>query len=95
MTAVTARAAGVEHVIVSSPRPSALTVGAAYVAGADLILSAGGAQAIAAMAYGIEGLVPASDVIVGPGNKYVTAAKALVSGIVGFFLVGIKSIRSR
>eukprot|EP01127_Copromyxa_protea_P006414 TRINITY_DN1626_c0_g1_i1.p1 TRINITY_DN1626_c0_g1~~TRINITY_DN1626_c0_g1_i1.p1 ORF type:complete len:1471 (-),score=377.24 TRINITY_DN1626_c0_g1_i1:62-4474(-) len=82
MTVITARAAGVENVFVASPRPNQLTVGAAYVAGADSILRAGGAQAIAAMAYGIEGTMPASDVIVGPGNKYVTAAKALVSGIV-------------
>lgn len=82
MTAVTARAAGVENVIVASPRPNPLTAGAAYVAGADSMLRAGGAQAIAAMAYGVEGIIPPCDVIVGPGNKYVTAAKALVSGMV-------------
>lgn len=82
MTAVTAKAAGVENVFVASPRPNPITVAAAYVAGAEFILRAGGAQAIAAMAYGINGLIPACDVIVGPGNKYVTAAKALVSGMV-------------
>lgn len=82
MTAVTAKAAGVERVFVSSPRPNLLTVGAAYVSGADFVLRAGGAQAIAAMAYGAEGIVSPCDIIVGPGNKYVTAAKALVSGIV-------------
>jgi phosphoribosyl-ATP pyrophosphohydrolase/phosphoribosyl-AMP cyclohydrolase/histidinol dehydrogenase len=80
MTAVTARSAGVKTVIVSSPRPAAATFAAAYVAGADGLLVVGGAQAIAAMAYGV-GPVPRCDVIVGPGNKWVTAAKSLVSGI--------------
>lgn len=53
MTAVTARVAGVSRVIVASPRPAAITVGAAYVAGADAMLAVGGAQAIAALAYGM------------------------------------------
>lgn len=82
MTAVTARVAGVATVWVASPRPAAITLGAAFVAGADALLAVGGAQAIAAMAYGIGG-VPPCDVIVGPGNKWVTAAKALVSGRCG------------
>jgi phosphoribosyl-ATP pyrophosphohydrolase/phosphoribosyl-AMP cyclohydrolase/histidinol dehydrogenase len=43
----------------------------------------GGAQAIAAMAYGVEGAIPSCDVIVGPGNKWVTAAKSIVSGHCG------------
>lgn len=79
MTAITARVAGVETVWVASPRPAAITIGAAYVAGADALLAVGGAQAIAAMAYGV-GKVPACDVIVGPGNRWVTAAKSLVTG---------------
>ena len=80
MTALTARAAGVETVWVASPRPAPATLAAAYVADADGLLACGGAQAIASMAYGI-GPLSACDVIVGPGNKWVTAAKSLVSGI--------------
>ena len=79
MTAVTARVAGVRTVIVASPRPAPITIAAAFVAGADLLLAVGGAQAIAAMAYGV-GRVPACDIIVGPGNRWVTAAKALITG---------------
>ncbi len=79
MTVVTAKAAGVVKVVVASPKPTAMTLAAAHVAGADLFLAAGGAQAIAAMAYGTAS-VPACDVIVGPGNRWVTAAKQLVSG---------------
>ncbi|KAG7398034.1 hypothetical protein PHYBOEH_011765 [Phytophthora boehmeriae] len=79
MTAVTARVAGVKTVVVSSPRPAPATLAAAYLAGADYFLAAGGAQSIAAMAYGVGG-VPACDIIVGPGNKWVTAAKSLVFG---------------
>lgn len=78
MTAVTARAAGVDEVWVASPRPTVPTLAAAYVAGADGVLAVGGAQAIAAMAYGVG--VPPCDVVVGPGNAYVTAAKQAVSG---------------
>ncbi len=79
MTAVTARAAGVKEVVVASPKPTAVTLGAAYVAGADLFIRAGGAHTIAALAYGVDGLNPC-DVIVGPGNRWVTAAKKLVAG---------------
>ncbi len=82
MTAVTARAAGVETVWVASPRPAPITLGAAHVAGADGLLAVGGAQAVGAFAYGVGG-VPAADVIVGPGNRWVTAAKQLVAGRVG------------
>ncbi len=82
MTAVTARVAGVAEVVVASPRPDDVTLGAAFLAGADGLLAVGGAQAVAAMAYGIEGLAPV-DVIVGPGNRWVTAAKQLVNGMVG------------
>jgi hypothetical protein len=52
MTAITARVAGVTRVIVASPKPALITLGAAFVAGADALLAVGGAQAIAAMAYG-------------------------------------------
>lgn len=79
MTAVTARTAGVAKVIVASPRPAQITLAAAFVAGADGLLAVGGAQAIAALAYGTE-RVGRCDVIVGPGNRWVTAAKKLVSG---------------
>ncbi len=79
MTALTARVAGVSTVWVASPRPTPVTLAAAAVAGADAVLCVGGAQAIAAFAYGA-GPVPACDVIVGPGNRWVTAAKQIVSG---------------
>lgn len=82
MTAVTARAAAVAEVWVASPRPTSITLAAAFVAGADAVLTVGGAQAIAALAYGA-GPVPACDVVVGPGNRWVTAAKKLVAGDVG------------
>ncbi len=80
MTAIPARVAGVESVTVASPKPTAITLAAAAVAGADRLLAVGGAQAIAAMAYGVS--VDPVDVIVGPGNRWVTAAKQLVSGSV-------------
>lgn len=82
MTAVTARAAGVAEVWVASPKPSPVTLAAAAVAGADALLAVGGAQAIGAFAHGTES-VPSVDVIAGPGNRWVTAAKQLVVGHVG------------
>jgi phosphoribosyl-ATP pyrophosphohydrolase/phosphoribosyl-AMP cyclohydrolase/histidinol dehydrogenase len=78
MTAVTARTAGVKDVWVASPRPGLMTLAAAAVAGADGVLAAGGAHAIAALAYGA-GPVRPCDVVVGPGNRYVSAAKQLVA----------------
>lgn len=81
MTACTAYAAGVKKVVLASPKPSPVTAAAAYVAGAESLLVVGGAQAIAAMAYGV-GKIPACDVVVGPGNRWVTAAKKLVSGTI-------------
>ena len=81
MTAVTARAAGVRSVWVISPHPSIYTLAAAAIAGADALLCVGGAQAIAASAFGTES-IPAFDIIVGPGNRWVTAAKQLVAGSV-------------
>lgn len=86
MTAVTARAAGVSAVWVASPRPAPATLAAAAIAGADGLVGAGGAQAIAALAFGA-GAVPRCDLIAGPGNRWVTAAKRLVSGEVGVDLV--------
>lgn len=82
MTAVTARVAGVANVIVASPRPSPWTLAAAGVAGADAMLAVGGAQAIAALAFGV-GELPPADLLCGPGNRYVTAAKKLLAGEVG------------
>jgi histidinol dehydrogenase len=81
MTAVTAKVAGVREVWVASPKPRGLVLAAAAVAGAEAVLAAGGAHAIAALAYGA-GSVPACDVVVGPGNRFVTAAKQLVSSAV-------------
>ncbi len=86
MTAVTARAAGVPEVWVASPRPTRITRAAAAVAGADSLLAVGGAHAVAALAYGA-GPVPPCDVVVGPGNRWVTAAKQLVAGRVGIDLL--------
>jgi phosphoribosyl-ATP pyrophosphohydrolase/phosphoribosyl-AMP cyclohydrolase/histidinol dehydrogenase len=82
MTVLTARAAGVRDVWVASPRPTRTTMAAAGIAGARALLCAGGAHAIAALAFGA-GPVPPCDVIVGPGNEYVTAAKQIVGRSVG------------
>ncbi|MFN6208644.1 MAG: histidinol dehydrogenase [Planctomycetota bacterium] len=78
MTVVTARVAGVREVWVASPVASPLMLAAASVAGADGFLHAGGAQAIGALVAGCGG-TPRCDVIVGPGKRWVTAAKLLVS----------------
>ena len=77
MTAVTARVAGVESVWVASPKPAPITMAAAAVAEVDGMLTAGGAHAIAALAFGV-GPIPPSDIVVGPGNEYVTAAKQIL-----------------
>lgn len=81
MGVVTARVAGVPTVWVASPHPDPLVCAAAHTAGADGLLMVGGAQAIAAFAHGA-GPVPVCDAIVGPGNRFVTAAKSLVAGAV-------------
>jgi phosphoribosyl-ATP pyrophosphohydrolase/phosphoribosyl-AMP cyclohydrolase/histidinol dehydrogenase len=81
MTAITARAAGVGEVWVASPRRDRIMLACAALAGADGFLAVGGATAIAAFAVGAG--VPRCDVVVGPGNAYVTAAKRLVFGHVG------------
>lgn len=78
MSVVPARVAGVPEVIVACPRPDPIVLAAALVAGATRVLRLGGAQAIAALAYGTE-TIPAVDKIVGPGNRYVSAAKDIVS----------------
>lgn len=79
MTALTAQVAGVASVWVASPNASPVMLAAAALAGVEGYLVAGGAQAIAALAYGA-GAVPACDVVVGPGNQWVTAAKRAVAG---------------
>jgi histidinol dehydrogenase len=79
MTAIPARVAGVREVILACPQVSVEVRAAAHLAGVTGILDAGGAQAIAALAYGTSS-VPRVDKIVGPGNLYVTAAKRLVFG---------------
>jgi histidinol dehydrogenase len=79
MTAIPARVAGVREVILACPQVSVEVRAAAHLAGVTAILDAGGAQAVAALAYGTES-VPRVDKIVGPGNLYVTAAKRLVFG---------------
>ncbi len=74
-------APGGRYLWVASPKPQALSLAAAAIAGADGVLAAGGAHAIAALAYGAGPIAP-RDLIVGPGNRYVTAAKQLVAGAV-------------
>jgi histidinol dehydrogenase len=78
MTAIPARAAGVPEVIVACPRPEPAVLAAAVEAGVSRLFQMGGAHAIAALAYGTR-TVPRVDKIVGPGNQFVAAAKALVS----------------
>jgi phosphoribosyl-ATP pyrophosphohydrolase/phosphoribosyl-AMP cyclohydrolase/histidinol dehydrogenase len=81
MTACAAKAAGVASIWCAGPRPSHATLAAAALSGAEGFLAAGGAQGIAALAYGAG--VPACDVVVGPGGRYVAAAKRLLAGVVG------------
>jgi phosphoribosyl-ATP pyrophosphohydrolase/phosphoribosyl-AMP cyclohydrolase/histidinol dehydrogenase len=81
MTAIPARVAGVKTVVVGTPGRDPVMLAAAAIAGADLVLRVGGAHAVAAMAFGVG--VPACDVIVGPGNRWVTAAKHVVSAFCG------------
>jgi histidinol dehydrogenase len=78
MTVVPAQVAGVRRIIVACPRPNAALLAAACLLGVREIACIGGAQAIAALAYGTRS-VPRVDKIFGPGNRYVTAAKRLVS----------------
>jgi histidinol dehydrogenase len=79
MTAVPARVAGVRDVVVVCPRPEPAVMAAAVEAGVSRLFRVGGAHAIAALAYGTA-MVPRVDKIVGPGNRYVATAKAIVAG---------------
>jgi histidinol dehydrogenase len=79
MTAVPARVAGVREIIAVCPRPEPVVMAAALEAGVSRLFRVGGAHAIAALAYGTA-TIPKVDKIVGPGNKYVAAAKSLVAG---------------
>jgi histidinol dehydrogenase len=85
MTAVPARVAGVPRVAVVTPRPSAALLATAEELGVEEVYAVGGAQAIAALAYGTETIAPVAK-IVGPGNRWVTAAKLLVSADVAIDL---------
>jgi histidinol dehydrogenase len=78
MTAIPARAAGVPQIVVACPKPAPIVLAAARIAGVDKLFRIGGAHAIAALAYGTKS-VPRVDKIVGPGNRFVAAAKALVA----------------
>jgi histidinol dehydrogenase len=79
MTAVPARVAGVRDVIAVCPRPEPVVMAAALEAGISRMFAIGGAHAVAALAYGTR-TIPRVDKIVGPGNRYVAAAKAMVAG---------------
>ena len=91
MNIIPAKVAGCERIIVCTPpqkdgKAAASILVAADIAGADEIYKVGGAQAIAAMAYGTES-IPKADIIVGPGNIFVSTAKRLVFGKVGIDLI--------
>ena len=90
MNAIPAKVAGVGELIMVVPTPDGetnpLVLAAAYVAGVDRVFTIGGAQAVAALAYGTE-TIPAVDKIVGPGNIYVATAKKLVFGQVGIDMI--------
>ncbi|WP_056929783.1 histidinol dehydrogenase [Ferrovum sp. JA12] len=90
MNAIPAKVAGVEQIIMVVPTPddvkNPLVLAAAFVAGVDQVFTVGGAQAVAALAYGTA-TIPAVDKIVGPGNAYVAAAKRRVFGVVGIDMV--------
>ncbi|HQR03722.1 MAG: histidinol dehydrogenase [Proteobacteria bacterium] len=90
MNAIPARVAGVGELIMVSPMPGGernpLVLAAAHLAGVDRVFAIGGAQAVAALAYGTATL-PRVDKIVGPGNAYVASAKRRVFGVVGIDMV--------
>jgi histidinol dehydrogenase len=86
MTVVPAQVAGVPTICIASPRPVTEVFGTAGLLGLDHVFQMGGAQAIAAFAYGTR-TVPRADRIVGPGNIYVAAAKKLLAGEVGIDFV--------
>lgn len=82
MNAVPAKVAGVRELLMASPNPNPLVLAAAALAGVDRVFGIGGAQAVAALAYGTAS-IPRVDVVAGPGNIYVTLAKREVFGAVG------------
>ena len=90
MNAIPAKVAGVAEVIMVVPAPDGvrnpLVLAAAWLGGVDRVFTIGGAQAIAALAYGTE-TIPAVDKVVGPGNAYVAAAKRRVFGVVGIDMI--------
>ncbi len=90
MNAIPAKVAGVEEVVMVVPTPDGvvndMVLAAARIAGVSTAFAIGGAQAVAALAYGTE-TVPAVDKIVGPGNIYVATAKSLVFGRVGIDMI--------
>ena len=90
MNAIPAKVAGVSELIMVVPTPqgetNTLVLAAAFLAGVDRVFTVGGAQAIAALAYGTE-TIPAVAKIVGPGNIYVATAKKLVFGQVGIDMI--------
>jgi len=90
MNGIPAKVAGVEELVMVVPTPNGvineLVLAAAYVAEVDLVITIGGAQAIAALAYGTE-TIPKVDKIVGPGNVYVASAKRQVFGQVGIDMI--------
>ncbi len=90
MNAIPAKVAGVGEIIMVVPTPkgetNSLVLAAAYIAGVDKVFTIGGAQAIAALAYGTK-TIPSVDKIVGPGNIYVATAKKMVFGQVGIDMI--------
>ncbi|WP_211442877.1 histidinol dehydrogenase [Collimonas humicola] len=90
MNAIPAKVAGVQEIIMVVPTPDGvknpLVLAAAAIAGVDRVFTIGGAQAVAALAYGT-GSIPQVDKIVGPGNAYVAAAKRRVFGTVGIDMI--------
>lgn len=90
MNAIPAKVAGVKRLVIACPTPGGvvnpLVLLAAQISGVDMILRIGGAQAIAALAYGTESIAPV-DKITGPGNAYVAAAKRRVFGRVGIDMI--------
>lgn len=90
MNAIPAKVAGVTEIVMVVPAPkgelNSLVLAAAYLSGVDKVFTIGGAQAVAALAYGTD-TIPQVDKITGPGNKYVAAAKRAVFGQVGIDMI--------
>ncbi|MDH5435773.1 MAG: histidinol dehydrogenase, partial [Gammaproteobacteria bacterium] len=90
MNAIPAKVAGVEEIIMVVPTPDGvineLVFAAAHIVGVDRVFAIGGAQAVAALAYGTDS-IPRVDKIVGPGNIYVATAKGMVFGSVGIDMI--------